>query len=1211
MTPCGAGTTGVSPFPGAAPWWRKYAAIPASAAVRGAPLLFHMTFQSGPHKGQTFNVLFVTTSDNNVSAFAEEQLLAGVIAPLWTVSLGGPSTKGGSNIPPPVGICGTPVIDAKGRRIFVMAKLADNQFYIHSLSIDTGGVLAKSQLVDQGAPGRPTFDGTKNDQRGALNLVNGWVYATFADFLADDEDVYYGWLIGCNAGALGTQQFFSTTTTVIGGGVWGPGGPAAAPDGSLYVVTGNMMPDQNDPYWNALPSGKRPGDIGDYFIGVVKLVPTATGALPVSSWYQPSDTQGQNNNDWDMGGSSAALFDALDAQGATHQLLANTGKDGSVYLLSRAALGGWAGSQDRIYELFSKESKCGPAHYMSQRGVHYVYLVGGGPVGLASYRIDVPASGSSTLQLAWNAGGGGITLGDFPGSPVVTSLPETDAGATVWIVDDNQSPPRLRAFDALNGAELFGSGHGSDALGGIQHFPPITAAGSSIFVGTQSEIACYTPYPVAHGDTMHPGETLGRNQSITSASGRFEFILQADGNLVLYEMPGGVPLWASGTNGKNVAVCIMQADGNLVLYSPSGDAVWASNTNGNPGSRLVMQNDGNAVIYRPNNTPVWATNTVVPSGPTATGSAMTAGQMLYAGQSIQSASGRFQFIMQADGNLVLYEMPGRVPLWASGTNGKRVAVCAMQGDGNLVLYEAGPHADWASNTNGNPGSRLVVQDDGNVVIYRTNNTAAWATNTVVPSGPTATGSTMTAGQMLYAGQSIQSANGRFQFIMQTDGNLVLYEQPGGVPLWASGTNGKRVAVCAMQGDGNLVLYEAGPHPDWASNTSGNPGSRLVVQDDGNVVIYLPSNSAAWATNTVVPSGSTATGNTMIAGQMLYPGQSIKSPGGKYNFIMQTDGNLVLYQPDGVPSWASGTNGKHVAVCAMQGDGNLVLYEAGPRADWASNTNGNPGSRLVVQDDGNVVIYRTNNTAAWATNTVIPVGPTAAGGTITAGQMLYPGQSIQSASGRFQFIMQTDGNLVLYEQPGGVPLWASGTNGRPVAVCAMQGDGNLVLYEAGPRADWASNTNGNPGSRLVVQDDGNAVIYRANNTAAWATNTVVPSGPTAAGDTMTAGQMLYAGQSIKSQNGKFTFVMQGDGNLVLYRAEGRALWASGTNGKRVAVCAMQGDGNLVLYEAGPHADWASNTNGNPGSKLVVQDDGNVVIYRANGTAAWATNTVQPS
>ena len=56
--------------------------------------------------------------------------------------------------------------------------------------------------------------------------------------------------------------------------------------------------------------------------------------------------------------------------------------------------------------------------------------------------------------------------------------------------------------------------------------------------------------------------------------------------------------------------------------------------------------------------------------------------------------------------------------------------------------------------------------------------------------------------------------------------------------------------------------------------------------------------------------------------------------------------------------------------------------------------------------------------------------------------------------------------------------------------------------------------------------------------------------------------------------------------------------------------MQGDGNLVAYTVDGRAAWASNTDGHPGAWCVVQDDGNVVVYDANGThALWASNTVQ--
>ena len=72
--------------------------------------------------------------------------------------------------------------------------------------------------------------------------------------------------------------------------------------------------------------------------------------------------------------------------------------------------------------------------------------------------------------------------------------------------------------------------------------------------------------------------------------------------------------------------------------------------------------------------------------------------------------------------------------------------------------------------------------------------------------------------------------------------------------------------------------------------------------------------------------------------------------------------------------------------------------------------------------------------------------------------------------------------------------------------------------------------------------------------------------------------------------------------------------------------MQGDGNLVLYKAGVQSNatalWASGsipptwktgggTFGKPGY-LAVQGDGNLVIYATtDGSVMWASNTVQAS
>jgi hypothetical protein len=484
------------------------------------------------------------------------------------------------------------------------------------------------------------------------------------------------------------------------------------------------------------------------------------------------------------------------------------------------------------------------------------------------------------------------------------------------------------------------------------------------------------PSAPTQGDRLFAGQGLRMGGSIHSDDHRFSLILQFDGNLVLYG-PQNQPLWASGTAGKTTMFdAIMQTDGNFVVYNGQDQPQWASGTNGKLGAWLIVQNDGNLVIYDPNNHPLWASNTVVPAQPAAWSqpAKLLAGQGLMPGGAIRSTDGRFTLTLQGNGNLVLSGPAGEI-MWISNTAGhSNVWDLVMQGDGNLVIYDAHGHPFWASNTSGKPGAWLIVQTDGNAVIYGANGQPLWATNTVVPAQPGTPNdpTKMLPGQGLLVGHSVHSADGRFTFVLQADGNLVLYG-PQNQPLWASGTAGKAdVWQAIMQGDGNLVIYDAQNHPLWASNTAGKPGSWFVVQNDGNAVIYH-GNQAVWASNTVVPGEPTITSQPgrLLPGQGLRAGGSLTSPNGLLRFSMQGDGNLVLYDWYNQPLWASNTSGhSNIWDVVMQTDGNLVVYDAHNHPLWASNTSGKPGATLSVQNDGNVVIYDTGNHPLWATNTEI-------------------------------------------------------------------------------------------------------------------------------------------------------------------------------------------------------------------------------------------------
>ncbi|MFJ9444736.1 hypothetical protein ACIRRH_23095 [Kitasatospora sp. NPDC101235] len=93
-------------------------------------------------------------------------------------------------------------------------------------------------------------------------------------------------------------------------------------------------------------------------------------------------------------------------------------------------------------------------------------------------------------------------------------------------------------------------------------------------------------------------------------------------------------------------------------------------------------------------------------------------------------------------------------------------------------------------------------------------------------------------------------------------------------------------------------------------------------------------------------------HTIWDDEPLYPGWHVDSS--TTRLIMQTDGNLVIYHPNGAV-WATGTNNcGYKAV--MQSDGNLVVYSANGGKCWALGTNGHPHAKLTVNDNGNVSVY---------------------------------------------------------------------------------------------------------------------------------------------------------------------------------------------------------------------------------------------------------------
>ena len=482
-------------WPGGVPW--DPGRLWAPAAVRGAPLyLGGWTFATGPHAGQTRDVIIVAASNNVVYAYADGTSSA---TQLWTSTLGTPMTRATSNIDAPVGIASTPVLDPDNARMFVMAMIDNGtgtgHYEISCLDLDSGGVIQTATLVDPGGPGRPTFNGDVQDQRGALNLVGGLVFATFAAYAAFDAFDYNGWLVGCDADNLLRQSYLPLTRTVYGGGSWGPGGAALGADGAFYVAMGNptsvIATGQNLDVANYWATNPDPGVIGDFADGVAKVRVSGTpgnATLTVVDWFFPADIKVEYDYDWDLGCSSVLPLPNIGGR----NMAVICGKEGVVYMLDRDNMGHVGGQLSPIPPTspFSDESKTAPA-YLHTSTADLVYVSASGAPGLIAFQV----TGTSLTEI-WRAqvGGSDLSLGDGPGSPVLGVNPNNTDQALVWIADcsDQGTDGRLYAFDAISGMLVFDSGtSGPDAPGELAHFPGTTCAGNTVLLGTWYGFACY------------------------------------------------------------------------------------------------------------------------------------------------------------------------------------------------------------------------------------------------------------------------------------------------------------------------------------------------------------------------------------------------------------------------------------------------------------------------------------------------------------------------------------------------------------------------------------------------------------------------------------------------------------------------------------------------------------------------------------------------
>eukprot|EP01132_Coremiostelium_polycephalum_P009168 gene9168-11236_t len=265
---------------------------------------------------------------------------------------------------------------------------------------------------------------------------------------------------------------------------------------------------------------------------------------------------------------------------------------------------------------------------------------------------------------------------------------------------------------------------------------------------------------------------------------------------------------------------------------------------------------------------------------------------------IRSANGQYRLLVTANGNVVIYNGTQNVPsaiIWQTNTAnvGDYPHRFEMQSDGNLCLrdyngtltWQSGsayrsvqPYCAWLDDT-----GVLRILESNQVEVWNNLGTVNWpfpptnysnsvpqASSAVSPSVYSQSsvitqssaltqaqpqyhefrfhqGDTIQTQEKIYTNKAVKSSNGLTQLGLHPDGNLVIHEN--GRTVWTSDSanKGKSPHYLIMQSDGNLVLYDCEDHPTWASATHGQGVGpfQARVNNDGTVEVLDSRKQRLW------------------------------------------------------------------------------------------------------------------------------------------------------------------------------------------------------------------------------------------------------------------------------------------------------------------------------------------------------------------------------
>lgn len=494
------------------------------------------------------------------------------------------------------GVTATPVAAADGSAVYLTAKTYRSgtsgpmDYQLHAIDPTDGHELPGFPVTYEGSADNDaswTFDATFQTQRPGLLLDQGVVYAAFGSVC--DFGTFTGWVMGVD---VGTGAITSRWVSEAGrpktaeGGIWQAGtGLSSDGPGQILLVSGN-----GDAPSMPTAGANAPGALGQ---SIVRLQVGADRKLSATDFFTPASAEQLNVIDADFGSGGVVLLPPDPFSTAEHpRLVASIGKEGTLYLLDAADLGGagtGVGGGDRtVAKLSGLGGVWGsPAAFPGAGG--YLYLTATGAPGfstaaaLTAVRWGLGSSGEPELTVV---GRSADQPGFGSGSPVVTSNGPGPSSALVWQTWNPTAggEAELRAYRAEPVAgvmeELW-----SAPIGKISKFMSPAVDGNRLYVGSADGVLYGFGSPTTQAFSVAQ-TTFSQVPIASTASGSVTLTANRPATLTGATFSSGPFALASGAPSLPVALAEGEQLVLPVTFSPSGP--------GSSTSTLVLAAQGEA-----------------------------------------------------------------------------------------------------------------------------------------------------------------------------------------------------------------------------------------------------------------------------------------------------------------------------------------------------------------------------------------------------------------------------------------------------------------------------------------------------------------------------------------------------------------------------------------------------------------------------------------